>query len=202
MRVACLKGEPRLEQALDGAPPPVRAVPLLLADGFIMALLRRRLADRPGVEIRPPLGLHPGLADLARRKALDAGAGRGWRSNATTLLLVGHGTPKHPESGATTEAAAARIAASGAFRGVRTAYLDQGSYLSDVAAGLEGGARVAVGLFMDEGPHGRDDVLEGLRSAPVPVAYAGPIGTGAAIVPLILAQAGSSAQPSERAYAE
>ena len=202
VRVACLKGEPTLERALDGVRAPVHAVPLLLADGFIMDLLRRRLEDRPEVTLHPPLGQHPGLIGLARRKALEACAGKGWGRGEATLLLVGHGTPRHPRSTATTEAAAAAIAAGALFKSVRTAYLDQGSYLAEVAGGLRDGPCVAVGLFMDEGPHGRDDVLEGLQAAPVPVAYAGPIGGDGAVVKLILAQAGTSAQPRERVDAE
>jgi sirohydrochlorin ferrochelatase len=186
IRVACLKGEPGLEEALAGARPPVTVVPLLMADGFIMRLLRRRLAGCAGVALRPPVGTDPRLTTLIAAKAKHACAERGWRPEATTLLLTGHGTPQHPGSEAATQQHATALSAKGAFAEVRTAYLDQASFLADVAAALDRYRPcVAVGLFVDDGPHGRDDVLEGLAGASVSVAYTGAIGTDPAILQLI-----------------
>ena len=185
VRVGCIKGVPTLDDALDAAPEPVHVVPLLLADGFIMDLVRQRLDGRTDVTLHPPLGLHDDLVALLADKAARACRDAGWRTADTMLLLIGHGTPKHPESGATTEAAARAIAARGRFADVITAYLDQGSFLADVARHLTT-PTVAVGLFMDEGPHGRDDVMEALAAATAPVVYAGPVGTDPAIVPLVL----------------
>jgi sirohydrochlorin ferrochelatase len=195
VRVACLKGKPDLAAGLRHATAPVHVVPLLMADGFIMDLLRRKLAGHQGLVLHPPVGTHPGLVGLIRQKALATAATAGWRPETAGLLLVGHGTPRHPESGGTTEAAAAALAAEGVFAAVRTAFLDQSSYLEEVAASLPDRSWVAVGLFLDEGPHGRDDVTAALAHAGVPVRYAGPIGTDPAIVELVLDRAAGLPQP-------
>ena len=186
VRVACLKGEPGLDETLSGAPAPITVVPLLMADGFIMRLLRSRLVGRAGVELRPPLGIDPRLAALIAAKAMAACAERGWSPETTTLLLIGHGTPQHPGSAAATRRHAAALTAATRFAEVRTAYLDQPSFLAAAAAALDRPC-VAVGLFVDDGPHGRDDVLEGLAAAAAPVAYTGAIGTYPAIPGLIAA---------------
>lgn len=184
VRVACVKGEPGIKEALAGAKEPVVVVPLLMADGFIMRLLRDRLAGRAGLTLRPPVGTDPRLGELVRRKALAACAERGWNPAACTLLLIGHGTPQHPGSEAATRQHAMALAAGRTFAEVRTAYLDQPSFLAEVASSLDRPC-VAVGLFVDDGPHGRDDALEGLAAATVPVAYTGAIGTDPAILDLI-----------------
>jgi sirohydrochlorin ferrochelatase len=188
VRIACLKGEPGLDEALAGARHPVVVVPLLMADGFIMRLLRDRLAGEIDVTLRQPVGVDPRLAALIAGKAIDACARRGWPPEASTLLLVGHGTPRHAGSAAAVERHAAVIAAEGTFADVRTAYLDQAPFLVETAASLDRPC-VAVGLFVDDGPHGRDDVLEALAGAKVMVAYVGAIGADPGIVELIAATA-------------
>jgi sirohydrochlorin cobaltochelatase len=186
VRVACLKGEPDLDSALAGARTPVTVVPLLMADGFIMRLLRSRLVAKNGIALRPPVGTDPRLTALIMAKARHACAERGWLPARTTLLLIGHGTPQHAGSEAATTRHAETLAVPGIFADVRTAYLDQASFLAAAAAALDRPC-VAVGLFVDDGPHGRDDVLEGLAAAAAPVAYTGAIGTDPAILGLIAA---------------
>jgi sirohydrochlorin ferrochelatase len=126
----------------------------------------------------------PRLASLVRRKLLTTCAERHWPPEESILLLVGHGTPQHPGSAAATRRHAATLAAEGTFAEVRTAYLDQPSFLAEATTAL-GRSCVAVGLFVDDGPHGRDDVLQGLTRAGVPVAYTGAIGADPAILELI-----------------
>lgn len=184
VRVACIKGEPGLDEVLNEARAPITVVPLLMADGFIMRILRDRLARRPGVALRRPVGTDPRLADLVAARTMHACAERGWRPEATILLLIGHGTPQHPGSEAATRQHAATLMATASFAEVRTAYLDQSAFLAETAAALDRPC-VAVGLFVDDGPHGRDDVLEGLVGAQAPIVYTGAIGTDAAILTLI-----------------
>jgi sirohydrochlorin ferrochelatase len=184
VRIACLKGEPGLDEALAGARHPLVVVPLLMADGFIMRLLRDRLAGEIDVTLRQPVGVDPRLAALIAGKAVATCAKRGWRLEASSLLLVGHGTPRHAGSTAAVERHAAVLAAEGTFADVRTAYLDQSPFLVETAASLDRPC-VAVGLFVDDGPHGRDDVLEALAGAKVTVVYTGAIGGDPAIVELI-----------------
>ena len=75
------------------------------------------------------------------------------------------------------------------FADVRTAFLDQASFLTQEVLHLARRPCVAVGLFVDDGPHGRDDVLAGLAEAGVPIAYTGAIGGDPAFADLIVAEA-------------
>ena len=189
VRVACVKGEPGLADALAGAERPVTAVPLLMADGFIMQLLRSRLAGTPGVELRRPVGTDPRVARLIEARAVASCTARGWTPAGSTLLLVAHGTDRHLESAATARRHARDLVAQTGFADVRTAFLDQASFLTQEVLHLARRPCVAVGLFVDDGPHGRDDVLAGLAEAGVPVAYTGAIGGDPAFADLIVAEA-------------
>ena len=178
VQVGCLRARPSIEEALDRLEAPGRALPLLFSEGFILDRMRARIhRHRNGRRIRllPVLGRHPDLAGLVvalgRRAAREAGL----EPRASELLLVGHGTRRHPRSGALARAIAVRAAQHGAFARTAAAFLEQPPHLD---AHLRAARRplVAVGLFMDPGPHGRDDVEAALENAPVPVRYAGPVG--------------------------
>ena len=197
VQVACIKGEPSLEAALAVIPRPVVAVPLLMADGFIMQLLQERLAGEAGVELRRPVGVDPRLTDLIARKNAETCARQGWEPTRSTLLLVAHGTPRHAESATSTRQHAERLAVRTDLAEIRTAFLDQPNFLAEVALCLDRPC-VAVGLFIDDGPHGRDDVLDGLAHADVPLVYTGALGSDPAFAELILMAARLPPSPIPR----
>ena len=186
----CHKGEPGLDASLDALPAgAVIVLPLLMAEGWTYAAIRRRLLGhrRAGeVRLAPPLGTHPGLARLVAARALALCARERWQPRASTLLLAGHGTHRHAGGSAAIRAMAGRLAARHRFAAVRVGFLDEAPQLAAVAAALGPGPCVAVGCFVDNGPHGRDDVGTALRSAAGPLAYAGAIGADAAVVPYLL----------------
>jgi hypothetical protein len=193
VRVGCHKALPDLAETLDLLPPgPVVAAPLLMAEGWIFDAIRRRLADHPRaaeVGLAPAVGAHPDLWRLVEARALALCDRHSWTPRTTTLLLAGHGTPRHAGAAATTRAVAARITARGTFADVRVGFLDEPPSLADVAARLpRDHPRVAVGFFVDNGPHGREDVAEALASAPGPVAYTGAVAADEAILPYLLDQ--------------
>ena len=182
------QGRPGLAEALAGAPSPVIVVPLLMADGFIMRLLRRRLAGRTGVMLRPPVGLDPRLAGLVRRKALAACAERRWPPKETILLLVGHGTPQHPGSAAATEHHAATVAAAGTF--ARSAHcLSRPAVLPGRRPAPRWTAPASPSVCSSTTARTARRRAEGLARAGVPVAYTGAIGADPAILELIASSA-------------
>jgi len=192
VRVGCHKALPDMAEALDLLPPgPVIAAPLLMAEGWIFNAISRRLADHPRaveVSLAPAVGTHPDLWRLVEARALALCDRHAWAPETTTLLLAGHGTPRHAGAAATTRAVATSIAARGTFADVRAGFLDESPELADVAAGLGSGPCVAVGFFVDNGPHGRDDVAEALAAAPGPVAYTGAVAADEAVLPYLLDQ--------------
>jgi sirohydrochlorin ferrochelatase len=106
----------------------------------------------------------------------------------TALLLIGHGTPRHRGSADATRDQARRLAGSG-FAAVAAAFLEEPPLPACAIAALPGEQAVAVGLFLDNGPHGDEDVRDALAPVGRPVACTGAIGADPALVPLILDQA-------------
>ncbi len=181
VEAGCLRGEPAVERVAAGLPKPLVVVPLLMAEGYILDLMRQRLAGLEGVLFGRPVGVHPRLAVVAAAAAEASAGARGWDPRATTLLPIGHGTARHAGSARAAEALAARLEATGRFARIETAFLEQPPFLAERLRALAAGPVVAVGLFVDAGPHGRDDVEAAIAAAPGPVAYTGPLGGSPAI---------------------
>ncbi len=188
--VGCLRGEPEIRAATERAPKPSVVVPLLMSEGYIFKRLRERLAGLFGALLTAPVGTHPGLAAIVGAAAVRAAQSRGWQPRMTTLLLVGHGTPRHSGNGLAAKKLARRLQQAGAFAAVDIAFLEQFPFLPDRLAARGNEPVVALGLFVDAGPHGKDDVEAAIGNAPGPVVYAGPVGRLAGIRRLIVERAG------------
>ena len=192
VRVGCLKAAPSLADAMTGAAAPVTVVPLLMAEGFIHAQMRRRLgeiAPQGDWRLTAPVGTSPNLATLVGALARRQCQRLGWAAAATSLLLIGHGTPRHVASAAHAQDMAGALRDC-SFAAVGHALLEEEPLPARAADALPGDRVVAVGLFLDNGPHGDADVRAALRPVAKPVAYAGAVGADAGLVPLILARAG------------
>jgi sirohydrochlorin cobaltochelatase len=192
----CLRGQPSIAHALAGlSAGTIMVVPLLMADGYAMQVLlasaqRDVTADRAGIIVCPPIGMHPGLADIICSRAAHACQCRGWATEETALVLVGHGTNRTPRSGLTAHRHATAIRRRRAFATVSVAFLDAPPALPEALT--RGGDRntVVVGLFADRGVHGEDDVRRLLATSfGGSVVYDGPIGTALEVADVILDQA-------------
>jgi sirohydrochlorin cobaltochelatase len=161
--VGFIKGVPGVAEALEAfASPEVVVYPLFLADGYfsrvrlpqLIAAAQSEPASRRRIRVLPPLGLDPALAGVVAARAEAAGAS--FAPALVTLVLLAHGTPRDPASRRATEAMAGRIAASGRFAAVRSAFLEEPPSLVAVLADVAGPA-VVVGLFAGDGLHGGID---------------------------------------------
>lgn len=184
---ACLFGEPSLERALDVLDGEVcEVLPLLMAEGRTMTTLRRRLADYPRARLALPLGRLPGLDALILAKAEESCDVRGWLAAETRLLLAAHGSSRDPASAKAARDRARACKALDRFRDVSVGFLDQPPRLGASLHRTPGQACLVVGLFVDEGPHGRDDVMQALRQAGDRIAYAGAVGADERVASLIV----------------
>ncbi len=196
VRAACLRGRPTIEEViatLDQAT--VRVVPLLMAEGYILAWLRARLAGlRKGhhIQLCETIGTRPEIAGIVRELAHAACAERGWERGRASLVLAGHGTARFITSGDTAFAQVSRLRRENLFGEVFCAFLEQEPFLADVIARIEGPVVVA-GFFVDAGPHGRDDVEAVLAPFGSRVAYLGPLGGHPRISDLIVEAASNCA---------
>ena len=188
------KGEPELLDVLTRVKAPVvYLAPLLMAEGFTLRAMLTRLSSFSGCassELRlcRPVGGHPQLAALLATKAKTLAWQQGWHLQDTALLITGHGTTRHAQASASARRHAVEIAASGAFGEVVTAFLDEPPTLPEAIARLRAPRSVAVGLFVDRGEHGDEDVPRLLAAAGGSAVYTGPIGGDPAIAGLVLDQ--------------
>lgn len=160
---------------------PVVVLPLLMNHGATCDTVRRAAAVFDHVRVCRPLGAAPAIATLARDMALAACGARGWPAARTVLILVAHGAARDPRAQATALRHAARIAATGPFARVDTAFLEAAPMFHDWLARPPRRAAV-VGLFLGRGRHVVEDVERPLTRVSPSVAYAGCVGDASIIV--------------------
>ena len=188
------KGAPGLAATLASVEAPtIRFAPLLMAEAYTLRAILDRLAGAvpPGREliVCRPVGAHPALASLMAGRALRALAERGWRTEDTALLVIGHGTGRHARSSVSGREHAARIAAAHPFREVAVAFLDEAPTVPEALTRLDAPHIVAEGLFVDRGEHGEEDIPALLAGDARAGVYLGPVGCAPEICELILQQA-------------
>lgn len=185
VRVGSWKEEPSLARAFDGLPSGrITVVPFFMAEGYFTSVVipREMRLEGPvsmvdGHEVRTgmPVGMHPRMAAVVAERAREAGAG-----TTTQVVLLGHGTLKHPGSRGTVEALAGRLVREGRFGAVVPAFIDDEPRLESVAAGR--GDIVVVPYFVAEGWH-----VGATITATVPgVVYTAPAGTHPDIARVIM----------------
>jgi sirohydrochlorin cobaltochelatase len=164
--------------------------PLLMAEGFTLRMMLRKVGqhDQSRLAVCRPIGAHPKLAEVMADMAQGACAAQDWTPRETALLVVGHGTVRHPDSGLTARRHAAHIAATKTFREVAVAFLDEPPGIDEALAGLTSSRCVVVGLFIDRGEHGEADIPRTLAAGVHPAIYAGPVGSDPRITDLLLDQ--------------
>ncbi|MEA2724927.1 MAG: uroporphyrin-III C-methyltransferase [Gemmatimonadales bacterium] len=103
--VAFHQGEPRFDSVLDEiTADEVTVVPLLTSAGhYTDVVLPECLARNhrfPGLRLRqtPPVGTHSGIAPLVARRVAEVLRSNEIPRHSASLAIVGHGTPRHPES--------------------------------------------------------------------------------------------------------
>ena len=199
---ACaLRGRPGLVEVLSAVrTPEIVFAPLLMAEGYtlraMLAMLDHRTSHAARLTVCRPIGVHPHLADMIAAKALAMCATRCRRPAETALRIVAHGTARHPDSGATARRHAAQITARRTFAEVAVGFLDEQPRVPAALAALGAPHCVAVGLFVDAGEHGEEDVPALLAPAGERAVYAGPLGPDPLITELILDQVQAALEAS------
>jgi sirohydrochlorin cobaltochelatase len=167
---------------------PVFVVPVMMCDGMAAGrAVAAAFGTGDGNEVRvcPPVGMHPRLTALIADRA--AGAARGMRvpPAETALLLIAHGSLRHPASEDAACRQAAALRGTGMFAEVAVAFLEQPPPAPVVLRRLNRPV-VAVGLFAVAGHHATNDVSAAIAEAGrSDVAYLGPIGADPEIASVI-----------------
>lgn len=133
VEVGFLRGAPSIADALARLTAPAVVVPCFMARGYFVEQVLPAALGHPTLTIgattpdglltlAPPAGEQPELAEVALAAVDEALQGRDastWR-----VILVGHGTTRHAQSGATVEAVASALRDARGLN-VQVGYLDQ-----------------------------------------------------------------------------
>lgn len=189
--VGFINGTPDIGEAFAGLTAPrIIVYPLFASSGYftrdrLVQLLDEANSESRNVEVLPPLGLDPGLPDLVLDRASQVARENGFAPEATSVILLAHGSRRNSASREATEQVARAIEGRAAFRSVGIALLEERPFLAEAMAPVLGPA-VVVGMFSGEGMHGASDaprlIAELNRKD---VVYAGVIGNVSGIENLI-----------------
>ncbi|MGD9933696.1 MAG: CbiX/SirB N-terminal domain-containing protein [Dehalococcoidia bacterium] len=170
VRTAFWKEEPALSRALESFSPAVTdvtVVPLFIAGGYFTRhvipremRLSGRLTNFDGRLIRyvQPIGGHPSLARAIVQRAMEAGA-----TGNEALVVLGHGTPRDPNSSAHTRLQAEHVRHLGAFPEVTAAFIDQDPNMRDIFTLVKAKDIFMVPLFIADGWHVGETIPDDLR---------------------------------------
>jgi len=186
---ATLAAPGALAAAVAAAGPGAVVHPLFMADGWFTA---RHLPDRlaqagaQGARLTAPLGLLPGLADLALDRVRAAAAAQGWAAGETTVLVAAHGSFRSGAPARVARDLAAHLVAGG-LGAAQAAFIDQDPQIAAAAADLPARS-LCLAFFAAGGGHVTDDLPRALAAAGFAGPVLPPIG-GDAQVPALIAAA-------------
>lgn len=113
--------------------------------------------DGRRIHFAEPVGSHPSLPALLRKRIEALAAGAGLDRRRLSVLLIGHGSAR-PGSSGTAEAIAEALRAHGDYGEVVTAYLEQEPFVADWPRLVSTPTVIAAPLLVAEGLHGSEDL--------------------------------------------
>jgi len=167
VRCGLWKEEPHVSITLDKVTAEeVVVVPFFIADGYYSRVmipgqmkLSGALTERNGQRIRytRAVGSHPLFAELLMRHAIDAG----WQTG-DTLVVLGHGTERNPESGTNVFLQSERLRRAHSGEDIRTCFIDQAPFVQRIWECSDRRRIVVVPLFIADGWHVTETIPEDL----------------------------------------
>jgi uroporphyrin-III C-methyltransferase len=163
--VAFHQGEPGFDTVLDElTADEVTVVPFLTSAGhYSEVVLPEGLARNrrfPEVRLRqtPPVGTHPGVAPLVARRVTELIRDQQAEREAIGLVLVGHGTPRHPDSRRATEQLAETLRRRRAAGRVVAAFIDEEPTADRAVAEVQGRTVLVLPFLIGGGAHALEDL--------------------------------------------
>jgi len=181
-----------LDTALAKAAHPPLVYPLFMSDGWFTASeLSRRIAGRAAA-ILPPLGLDPALPGLAAGEVARSCAERGWRAEATVLIVAAHGSGRSLNAARAARRFADGIGSALRLGGIRVGFVEEPPGIAEAARDA-GPRAICLPFFAAGGGHVAGDVPAALDDAGFRGLRAPPIGSHPAIPALIAQRLGQRA---------
>jgi len=159
------QGEPGFDTVLDElSADEVTVVPFLTSEGHYAgrvlpdALARNRRFGDLQLRQTPAVGTHAGIAPLVARRVAEVLRTHQLERDRTALLVVGHGTPRHPKSREATERLAETLRRRRVAADVVPAFLDDEPPLARVAGQLNHPTALVVPFLIGGGTHALEDL--------------------------------------------
>ena len=163
--VAFHQGEPGFDTVLDElVADEVTVVPFLTSAGHYSevvlpeALGRNRRFAEVRLRQTPPVGTHAGVAPLVARRVTELLREQRAERDTVALVLVGHGTARHPQSRAATEQLADTRRRRRVAGEVVAAFIDDEPPVDAVIAGLRQRTVLVVPFLIGGGAHVFEDI--------------------------------------------
>lgn len=145
----------------------VIVVPVMTSEGYYLKKLpeqfqQNRHADKFLLRMTPVVGMHSRIPVLMAERIRNHMSDLGIEPGDTTIVIVGHGTRRNPDSGTSTfeltEAVKTQLATTCSGLTFATAFLDQDPELGVVARAVETRHAIAMPFLISLGPHMTEDV--------------------------------------------
>jgi sirohydrochlorin cobaltochelatase len=197
VRVGFWKEEPSMSRALDAFDADdVTVVPVFMSNGyFVQQVIPREMrlqgkvscVDGKTVRYTAAIGDHPSLAKVVIERAGEVGA-----TGGDALAVLGHGTPRNPESERNIYRQSEYVRELGAYGEVTTVFIDQEPFMQKVFEMVEARRVVMVPLFIADGWHVGETIPEDMsldanaeREDGRALLYAGAVGTHPSVADVI-----------------
>lgn len=172
--VAFHQGEPRFAEVLDQIEATdVTVVPIMASSGYYtntvlpVELSKNRRYAKLILRQTEPVGCHPGVAELVTRRVRALLETFHIPVDATSLALIGHGSPRHAQSRDSTVALQNSIRAQGIFCEIICGFLDDEPPVESVLSRCSMPNVLVIPFLIGQGPHTVADIPRrlGLRPA-------------------------------------
>lgn len=171
--VAFHKGMPTFASVLDEiACEDVIVVPFMTSAGYyadrVLPVALDSNANRSHfrLTITPPIGMHAGIRRIVERRAVRLMERLHLLPDRTSLVIVGHGTEKHPDSGASTVALAGALRSARVCAATLAAFLDEPPLIDGIHASVMTANILVIPFLIGGGYHAVRDVPRRLGMAP------------------------------------
>ncbi|MBT4888778.1 MAG: hypothetical protein HON65_04415 [Rhodospirillales bacterium] len=137
-------------------------LPIFMCRGFTLRTILPGLIENfqenttSRINCLQPISQHTELADMVAKRATICADKNGISSRDAHLILVAHGSEKHPESAQSAQQMAQYIRSRNIFTSVNESYLEQVPTPETIITDLQGPV-IAEGLFLTPGRHFSED---------------------------------------------
>ena len=162
---AFLHGEPNITNVFDGLTPgDAIVVPVMTSDGYYLnEVIPKKLQQNATLQnfrlfMTPVAGMHPGVPSLVLNRIDSILSLYQLNELETTVVIVGHGTRRNPDSGTSAYALVETLRNQLANLPVEIAFLDQDPDAVVVAKQIQTPHTVIIPFLISRGPHTTVDI--------------------------------------------